>query len=293
MTGALDDAAARGAFDWEGTWHDSLEDFFIDRIGSDTNSGTANWGLVLNWESTERGGCQTRVGPGDELLFAYDIFTKLHLLKLIAPRFARVGEPFQVKVVDGATGEPIAGASVEGVATGADGLATFSYTSPGLKQPKAERVDSVRSNAASICIYETGTEPCAQPDSPVPPADDTGPLERERPVTRVTYPRPGTRYRRGPRVIRGTVREAGSGIDRTEIVLLRHRAAGCAWWSPPRARFARGECKRPRAFRVGNSPKWSYRLPRRLGRARYEIRARSVDEAGNVGRAHRVHFAVR
>ena len=292
MTGALDDAARLGEFDWVGTWYDSFEDFYIDRIGSDSTSGTRNWGLVLNWEQTERGGCQTRVGPGDELLFAYDIFTKLHLLELIAPQAARVGEPFQVKVVDGASGEAIAGAAIEGELTGADGLATLAYDSPGLKTPKATRADSVRSNAASVCIYEPGTEPCPSLSGPPPPAEETGPLETEAPITRISRPREGVRYKRGPLRIRGRVRELGSGIDRTELVLRRRRDGRCSSWSHERARFARGGCNRLAWFRVGSTPEWSYRLPRRLRPGRYAVRARSVDEAGNVGPVDRVRFVV-
>ena len=297
MTGALDDAAQLGGFGWEGTWYDSFEDFYIDRIGPDSTAGTRNWGLVLNWQQTERGGCQTRIGPGDELLFAYDIFTKIHLLELIAPQAAKVGEAFQVKVVDGANGEPIAGAAIEGELTGADGLATLAYESPGLRNPKATRADSVRSNAASVCIYEPGTEPCPSsvsdpPPSPPPPAEETGPLETEAPVTRITRPRDGVRYRRGPRRIRGRVRELGSGIDHTELVVLRRRDGRCWSWSHVRARFARGGCRRAVPFRAGNTPRWAYRLPRRLPRGNYRVRARSIDEAGNVGRVDRVRFAV-
>ncbi|MGH2839060.1 MAG: hypothetical protein ACRDJY_12035 [Thermoleophilaceae bacterium] len=290
MTGALDDAAQLGEFDWEGTWYDSFEDFYIDRIGPDSTSGTRNWGLVVNWEQTERGGCQTRIAPGDELLFAYDIFTKLHLLKLIAPQAAQIGEAFQVKVVDGASGEPIAGAAIEGELTGADGLATLTYATPGLRTPKATRADSVRSNAGSVCIHEPGMEQQCQPSTPLPAAD-TGPLETEAPVTRITRPRDGVTVNRGPRAIRGRVEELGSGIDRVELVVLRRRES-CSVWSPERARFIRGGCRRAEPFRAGNTRRWTYRLPRRLGRGRYGVRARAVDEAGNVGRFDRMRFTV-
>ena len=290
MTGALDDAAQQGGFDWEGTWYDSFEDFYIDRIGPDSTSGTRNWGLVLNWEQTERGGCQTRIGPGDELLFAYDIFTKLHLLKLVAPEAAQVGEAFQVKVVDGATNEPIAGAAIDGELTGADGLATLTYATPGLRTPKATRADSVRSNASAICIYEPGTAPC-ETSSPLPAAD-TGPLETEAPLTHITRPREGVEYARGPRRIRGRVEELGSGIDRIELVLVRRRDGNCSTWSPERARFAHGGCRRAVPFRVGNTTRWEYRLPGRLASGNYRVRARSVDEAGNVGRFDRLRFMV-
>ena len=137
-----------------------------------------------------------------------------------------------MKVVDGASGEAVAGAAIEGELTDADGLATLVYESPGLRTPKATRADSVRSNAASVCIYEPGTEPCPsisnRPASPPPPAEETGPLETEAPVTRITRPRDGIRYRRGPLRIRGGVRELGSGIDHTELALLHRRDGRCS-----------------------------------------------------------------
>ena len=47
------------------------------------------------------GGCQFKVSPGEEVLWAYDMFSKKHILELSGPRRVRAGKTFSVKVVDG------------------------------------------------------------------------------------------------------------------------------------------------------------------------------------------------
>lgn len=73
-TAALDDDAEFGGFDWDGTFSAGFDDYFITRIGPDTQTATAFWGILLNDQFTSVGGYQQRVGPGDEVLFAYDAF---------------------------------------------------------------------------------------------------------------------------------------------------------------------------------------------------------------------------
>ena len=38
------------------------------------------------------GGCQQRVGTGDEVLWVYDAFSKAHALNLAGPASARTGQ---------------------------------------------------------------------------------------------------------------------------------------------------------------------------------------------------------
>src|SRR5439155_21112084 len=128
MTTALDDGSLAGGFTWDGTWFDSFQDFGINRIGPDSNGGPPtfpSWGYALNYSPSQIGGCQQRVQGGDDVLLAYDFFSKAHLLKLVGPGSANTGVAIRVTVTDGQNGSPVAGATVCGQTTGADGGATL------------------------------------------------------------------------------------------------------------------------------------------------------------------------
>jgi hypothetical protein len=155
-TAALDDAASAGAFTWDGTFSTGFDDYFITRIAGDSQTSTAFWGILLNYQFTPVGGCQQRVQPGDDVLWAFDAFSKQHFLKLTGPHIARVGQPITVTARDGQNGQAIAGATVGPIGntgtatTDANGRAQVTFQSQGLKRLKAERADSIRSNALSV-----------------------------------------------------------------------------------------------------------------------------------------------
>jgi hypothetical protein len=71
---------------------------------------------------------------------------------------ARVGQPITVTVRDGQNGQPISGATVGPInntgsaTTSAGGTAQVTFTNLGLKRLKAERADSIRSNALSVLV---------------------------------------------------------------------------------------------------------------------------------------------
>src|SRR6202022_784800 len=98
--------------------------------------------------------------PGDDVLFAQCFFPKLHLLKLSGPASVGTGEPAVVTVVDGQNGSAVAGASVGGATTGVDGNATVSFSTAGVQKLKADRADSVRSNALAICVHSGNDGTC-------------------------------------------------------------------------------------------------------------------------------------
>jgi hypothetical protein len=170
MTGALDDAGVS----WAGTWFDGFQDFSVDRIGSDTaDVGSGRfWGLLLNGKPTDVGGCQQRVADGDEALFAYDLFQKAHVLRLSASTpVVEAGRATDLAVVDSQTGAPVEGASVAGATTAADGHATAVFTAPGTLTVRAEKSDSIRSNAVTICVYDATAGGCGVPAvSPAAPS---------------------------------------------------------------------------------------------------------------------------
>jgi len=298
MTSALDDASHTAGFTWDGTYDSGYDDYFVSRIGGDTNTGAPDfqpyWGLFVNYLSSPSGGCQTRVSAGDGVQFLYGSFGQPLLELSGTPAKAATGEAFEVNVVqhdgNGAVA-PAPGATMAGQTTGAAGRATVSFDSPGVKRFKATRADAVRSNAQEVCVYASGSADC---DTFVPgvgggPASDA--RDTKAPLARIGSIRNGARYRRGPRLLRGSVQE-DRGLHQVYFRLRRIAAGGCRWFSGARADFTRARtCASPRFARVGDQPSWSYLLPRRLERGRYILEAKALDRAWNAGRA-RVRFTV-
>ena len=167
-TGALDDAARLGGFTWDADWFDSFQDFLVKRVAQDSATATQFWGLYVNYASPSKGGCQLLVRNGDEVLYAFDAFSKAHALKLTGPGAARTGAPVNVTVTDGFNGSPQASATVAGAPTGPDGVATLTFPERGIYRLKAERPDSIRSNALVLCVDPPDAEPCTSSDSAGP-----------------------------------------------------------------------------------------------------------------------------
>ena len=290
MTSALDDGSIAGGFTWDGTWFAGFEDFGIDRIGPDASSASQFWGYALNYAPTQVGGCQQRVAAGDEVLFGYDFFSKTHLLKLTAPQRAATGESFTVTVVDGKDGTPVAGASVGGALTGADGTATLAFESAGVQRLKADHPTSIRSNAAQVCVYVPGSGGCGTepapgtspaPDAPQLPEGATLAVDRIAPRVFVSRPRSGARYRRPPRTLAGRVDE-DRALHGVYLRLRRIDSEGCRWLSGRREVFTRaGTCASARYIRLGDRADWSYLLPSRLPRGRYVLDVKAIDRSLN------------
>jgi hypothetical protein len=286
MTSALDDAAGSGVFDWSGTWF-SFGDFGIDRIGPDAADPAAGqfgayWGYALNLVPSQVGGCQQRVNRADEVLFGYDFFSKGHLLRLAGPVRAAVGAPVTVVVTDGQSApEPtVQGAIVSGggtqATTGPDGRATLAFDTPGVKRLKAERADSLRSAALEVCVPGPGVD-CAA----VAAGGGLGVRDSRAPAARVSGPRDGARYGRGPRVLRGTAGD-DQGVTQVKLALRRHVAGrNCRWWSGRRERFVGTHCHKAFFFLIGDDADWSYLLPRRLPPGRYVLDVKAFDRARN------------
>src|SRR6476469_1962316 len=97
-TPALDDAARKGGFDWDGTWSGpGYPDYFITRIAGESPiiapfpPGGEDWGVVINGIATSTGGCQALIKAGDEVLWSFNAFNKGGGLKLTAPGGTRPG----------------------------------------------------------------------------------------------------------------------------------------------------------------------------------------------------------
>ena len=282
MTGALDDAPIPGG--WSGTWNPGYQDFEVQRIGPDAQSipGGLYWGYTLNYQFPSVGGCQQRVIGGDEVLFTFDSFNK-SLLRLAGPSTGVAGGSAIVTITDGMSGQPLAGATIAGVPgeSGADGRLAVPLETAGVRKLKAERAASVRSNTLEVCVEQPGTNTCAEfvPALSVPPSSVK---DASAPVARISGPVSGRKYRRGPRLLKGTVGDDPSGVRQVKIALRRHvRGRSCQWWSGRRERFVGTHCKKVFFFAIGSDRNWSYLLPRALPPGRYVLDVKAFDGRRN------------
>ena len=141
------------------TFSDEFDDFFITRVADSAETDTQFWGILLNFVFTPVGGCQQQVKFGDEVLWAFDAFSKTHFLKLDGPVTVRSGHPVVFTVTDGMTEGAIEGATVVASGRGvgsqvsdAEGHVSFTFQTKGIHNLKADKDDSIRSNGVSILV---------------------------------------------------------------------------------------------------------------------------------------------
>jgi len=152
-TSALDDASrSHNRFTYDGTFFAEFEDYFITRIGTSAQTSTQFWGLLLNFQFTPVGGCQQEVKNGQEVLWAFDAFNKQYFLKASGPLLVQKNKPTKYHVVDGTTGNSVAGATLGGASTDANGEATLTFNSFGEHTLKAEHPNGIRSNALPVIV---------------------------------------------------------------------------------------------------------------------------------------------
>ncbi|WP_215449697.1 DUF4430 domain-containing protein [Streptomyces sp. ATCC 21386] len=73
-TAALDDAARKRGFTWDGTWYASFDDFLVETVKGVSGGGVAYWNISVNGTSTPVGGCQFKLNAGDEVAFTWTAF---------------------------------------------------------------------------------------------------------------------------------------------------------------------------------------------------------------------------
>jgi hypothetical protein len=301
MTGAMDDGITKAGLTWAGSWSSSFSDFSIDRIGPDAvpPSFDPYWGYFLNNVAAQVGGCQQQVGQGDDVLFAFASFGE-KLLLLSAPARAASGEPFQVTVQEndgnGDASAPANGADVGGATTDGSGHATLSFADAGNHTLMANRTNSIRSNAATVCVYVPGSGDCgtdkATPETPTQPTTTPAAKDTTPPVVHISSVRAGKTYSSGPRLLSGQVDETG-GIAQVFLRLRSTTGGGltsaskCRWFSGARGVFTHRTvaCSKARFFRIGTNARWSYLLPSRLVKGSYVLDVKVLDRAYNAGRA--------
>jgi hypothetical protein len=84
------------------------------------------------------------------------------------------------------------------------------------------------------------------------------------------------------RVLRGSARDIGCGVDRVLISVVRNRHGRCRVLTAKRRLSHRTSCNRRRWLPVRGTARWSFRIPRRLPNGVYVIRTRAIDFAGNA-----------
>jgi len=109
-------------------------------------TNTTFWRILLDFNYIDVGGCQQQVKFLDEVLFAFGSSFNDIPLKLSGPVEATVGQPVTLTVTDGATGAPIAGATVAGQTSDVNGNVALTFTSSGVRNLKAEGANSIRSD---------------------------------------------------------------------------------------------------------------------------------------------------
>lgn len=311
-TTALHDAALASGLAFDAKWFGNTSkggepgDFFVTKVGPDANGGPPtfpSWGYAVGYTTATVGGCQIALAPGSEVLWAYNYFNLSHVLLLSAPPSVNAGAQFSVHVVDGRTGEPVAGASIGELSGGAtstipaspltdaSGNATISLASTGTFKLKATQPESVRSNGVAVCVHAGNDGSCGTtvPGPVIGSAQGAGPPSAPRAVAlqaMVIGIVDGHAYSRrsAPRVLRGMVKVGPSGgLRQVRIRLQRRVGRRCLNFDGRREQFVSSrKCASPRFFSVGDSESFSYLLPRRLPVGRYAFDIDAVDASGKV-----------
>jgi hypothetical protein len=273
-----------------GSWSASFgSPTFTDIAGEDVNFDPATNKFLAEYENgafASFGSCGDAVSNGDRVLFAWADGSE-QLLALTGPATARPGGTVTVKVTDAANGSPVSGAAVEGALTGADGTALVGpLTQRGNTDLKASKSGTIRSNRVRVCVSDGADGACGT----TAPAPATGggngePVARDTsaPVARIRGIREGQRFNRkkAPRTIRGSVSPDPSGLRAVKLSLTRSSGGRCQLYSPSQERFRNSRCGRRVNFRIGDRERFSYLLPKRLGKGRYVLDVIAVDKTGN------------
>ncbi len=251
-TSALDDAAIKGGFDWAGTWF-GFGDYQIDRVAGDAATSSAFWGVFVNGRMTDFGGCQVIVNAGDEVLWAYDAFSKTGALRITAPAATNVDVPVTVKAtrIDG--GAAVAGAAIGSATTGPDGTASLTFSEPGVYVLKADKADLVRSRDVRVCVDPPLVEACTSTDRTPPTVENNAPAISSS-TARSNYVRVSWL---------GDDGATGSGVRRYRVERRRVDVPG--------------QWKRVVTDGAGTQK----RVPGRPGQT-YEFRVQAIDRAGNA-----------
>jgi hypothetical protein len=185
-----------------------------------------------------------------------------------------------LKVTD-ATGAPVAGASVGGAVSGADGTVVAGpFADRGDHDLKATKDGAIRSNRVRVCVSDGADGWCGTHVTAVPPII-VAPADKTAPTAKLIGIKDKHKYnKRGPRKLRGSFADP-SGIKQVKLRLKKKSHRRCWYFSGSMEKFRRTGCGKEKYFAIGDKADWSYLLPRRLGKGRYTLEAVAIDGAGN------------
>ncbi|KAE9388287.1 hypothetical protein BT96DRAFT_890637 [Gymnopus androsaceus JB14] len=151
-TSALDDASKKKGFPVDGTFSEDFDDFLITSIGPDAQTDTEFWGLLVNFQFAQVGGCQLEVKPGQKVLWAFNAFNVTAFLDLSGPTIVQRGQRAAFRVIDGESRNPIARAIVGGQLTDINGHVQLVFNAAGEISLKASKEGTIRSNALNVLV---------------------------------------------------------------------------------------------------------------------------------------------
>ena len=269
-------ASETAPFALAGDWHPQFGATFTAVGGEPVGFDPATNRFLAEYENgsfASLGACADGVQEGDDVLFAYADGSEV-LLALSGPADADAGDTVTLSVTDASSGTPVAGATVGGVQTGADGTARVGPLDETAHSDfKATKTGAIRSNRLRVCVLDEG---CGAHDG-APPRSEINGIRDGRSFAR----------RRAPRELEGSVDVGPAGLRAVRLSLQRKKAGRCWAFSGTRERFVRRRCGRHPWFSIGDDAEWSYLLPKPLASGRYDLRVIAVDRAGNRDRVRR------
>jgi hypothetical protein len=279
-------AAQAGAITMQATWNSQFSNPSFTSINGENLTYDAGTGRFLgeyqNGAFASAGSCDDIVHDGDEVLYAYADGTE-KLLALSGPTTAKPGETVSLKVTDGK--DPVAGATVGGVQSGADGSVTVGpFTTMGDHDLKATKTGTIRSNRVRVCVTDGADGACGTTTRP--PACACLPLpspkspDHAAPVAKLTGFSDHQVFKTGPRELKGSFADA-SGVKSVKLRLAKRAGGKCSYFSGKLETFRHTKCGTEKYFAIGDRADWTYLLPAKLGKGRYVLDAVAIDGAGN------------
>lgn len=133
-------------------WYPEYTGFLVESIGRERQAGSNYWDFWVNGKGAADleyvGGCQLALKKGDSVVWA--ITDGSQALLVLKASGAASAPKVTLTASNGSTGAPVAGASVGGKLTGADGRVTVDRPTRGALRLKADATGFIRSNAVLV-----------------------------------------------------------------------------------------------------------------------------------------------